>query len=282
MKPFSLFTTGMAALLLSVAPALGTPPTDVPPATGPAKEEEKPVDKKQSAFLGVVSAPLSKITTEQLGLPAGEGVAIHAVAPQGPAAKAGLATNDIITRINGCKIGSPADLSKTMAAQQPGDSVHLSLIQKGKTAECDVTLGERPAELNRMRSVPLDTMLKNFSRGRESGELDGILRFEADAAQEDSGNNGMEIQIASSIHMIDGQGSVEMKSNKGHREIIVRDKENKVTWSGPWNTGDEKNAAPPEVCQRLNDLNLEKIYDSSRLHLNLPNGKPQERDLPGR
>lgn len=274
MKPLSLFKTGVAALLLGAVSAFGTPPDNAAPAPGGVTKLSNP---KTAAFLGVVTAPLSKITTEQLGLPAGQGIAIHALAPQGPAAKAGLAVNDIITRINDRPLGSPADLTKAMAAQKPGDSVHLSLIQKGKPAEYDVILDARPAEMGWVRSIPFDAILKDLNNGPASEKADGILRFEMPAAGDASGNDGMEIQLGSSIHMMDPQGSVEMKSHKKNREITVRDKENKVTWSGPWNTEEDKKAAPPEVVRRLKDLNLEKIFDSSRVVLKLPGKKPQQK-----
>ena len=274
MKPFSLFKTSVVALLLGTVSAFGTPPDA---ASG---GDARPVDPKPAAFLGVVTAPLSKIITEQLGLPAGQGIAIHALAPQGPAAKAGLAVNDIITRIDDQPLSAPADLTKAMAARKPGDSVHLTLIQKGKPAEYDVTLDARPAGMGRVRSIPLDTMLRDLANGMGPEKGDGILRFEPPAAGDASGNDGMEIQIGSSIHMMDAQGSVEMKSNRNNREITVRDKDNKVTWSGPWNTEEDKKAAPPEVLLRLKDLNLEKIFDSSRVRLKIPGGKPQEKSPP--
>ncbi|MEI6177413.1 MAG: PDZ domain-containing protein [Verrucomicrobiota bacterium] len=274
MKPLSIIKTVVAALLLGTVSAFGTPPDNAAPESG---GNTKPVDPKPAAFLGVVTAPISKIITEQLGLPAGQGIAIHALAPQGPAAKAGLAVNDIITRINGLNLGAPADLTKVLANQKPGDSVHLTLIQKGNPAEYDVTLDARPAGMGPARSIPLDAMLKDLANGTGSEKADGILRFETPAAGDTPGNDGMEIQIGSSIHMMDAQGSVEMKSNKKNREITMRDKANKVTWSGPWNTEEDKKAAPPEVALRLKDLNLEKIFDSSRVMLNLSGGKPQEK-----
>jgi len=277
MKPFSIFKTGIAALLLGSVSVFGTPPDNAAPASGGVAKLSNP---KPVAFLGVVTAPLSKITTEQLGLPAGQGIAIHALAPQGPAAKAGLAVNDIITRINDQPLGTPADLTKAMAAQKPGDTVHLSLIQKGKPAEHDVILDARPAEMGWARSIPFDAMLKGMADGAGSEKADVIQRFEMSAAGDASGNDGMEIQLGSSIHMMDAHGSVEMKSNKKNREITLRDKENKVTWSGPWNTEEDKKAAPPEVVRRLKDLNVEKIFDSSRVMLKLPGKKPQEKVPP--
>lgn len=277
MKPLSISKTCVAAFLIGAVSAYGTPPDNATPAPGSVTKLSAP---KHAAFLGVVTAPLSKITTEHLGLPAGQGIAIHALAPQGPAAKAGLAVHDIITRINDRPLGSPADLTKAMAAQKPGDSVHLSLIQKGKPAEYDVILDARPAEMGWARTIPFDAMLKDMADGAGSEKADVIQRFEMPAAGDASGNDGMEIRLGSSIHMMDAQGSVEMKSHKKNREITLRDKENKVTWSGPWNTEEDKKAAPPEVVSRLKDLNVEKIFDSSRVMLKFPGKKPQEKVPP--
>jgi hypothetical protein len=59
--------------------------------------------------------------------------------------------------------------------------------------------------------------------------------------------------------MADANGSVELKSNKDGKEAIVRDPDDEITWSGPWDTEQDKAAAPPEVRERIDALNMDKF-----------------------
>lgn len=274
MKSLAKFTIRSAALCLLAVSAYG-----VLSETTPAPKEQdtvkiNPVEQPKIAFLGVVTSPLTQIMTEQLGLPPGEGVIIHAVAPESPAAKAGIAANDIITAINGQSVISPLDLSKTMTAKKPGDPIHLKMIQKGKPAECDVTLGSRPAGLEKMRAESLENALKKLRESGSNNPEDKDLQATLVDMLAARNSNEMELQMSATIRVIDDQGCVEMKSNKNIREIIVRDKEDKVTWSGLWNSEAEKNAAPAEIRQRLKDLNIDRIFDSNHLRVKIRGAKP--------
>ena len=60
----------------------------------------------------------------------------------------------------------------------------------------------------------------------------------------------------SSIHMPDGEGSIEMTSADGGSEVRVLDKTGKEVWSGPWETAQDKAAAPPDIRLRIERLNL--------------------------
>ena len=62
--------------------------------------------------------------------------------PNGPAAKAGLKSGDIVDAINGKEIDDARALARTIASFAPGTSVTLSVIRNGKSQEFTVTLGE--------------------------------------------------------------------------------------------------------------------------------------------
>ena len=53
---------------------------------------------------------------EHLGLKAGEGIVVRALMPDGPAAKAGVAVHDIITRVADQPVASSQDLTKLVAS----------------------------------------------------------------------------------------------------------------------------------------------------------------------
>ena len=73
------------------------------------------------------------------------GVAIAAVSPGGPAAKAGLQPGDVITAVNGTATPDTEALAAVLAGLQPGQQVPLSVTKAdGSTATVTVTMGQLP------------------------------------------------------------------------------------------------------------------------------------------
>jgi len=87
---------------------------------------------------------------------------------------------------------------------------------------------------------------------------------------------GVQIQGSAIFRMADDQGSVEMKSADGGKEATIRDKDNKVTWSGPWDTEQDKAAAPPAVRSRLEKLNIDNNFNGGGLRLQFDAGGAAE------
>lgn len=101
--------------------------------------------KVNRGFLGVVSAPLTSETKEELSFPADtEGVLIANVDQGTPAAKAGLKSWDILTKFNEISVENPMDLSIAVAKVPVGKKVPVEVFRKGKTFTVTVTLAERP------------------------------------------------------------------------------------------------------------------------------------------
>lgn len=77
---------------------------------------------------------------------AGQTAGELAVIPGGPADKAGIVENDIITAINDEKIDENTGLATLLNKYQPGDEVELTVLHKGKEAKVKVTLGETSSD----------------------------------------------------------------------------------------------------------------------------------------
>lgn len=85
---------------------------------------------ENTALLGVV--------TERVN----EGAEINEVTKESAAAKAGLKTGDIITKINDTKIEDPDDLSKAVRKQKPGDKVTVTYLRDKKEQKVTTELGK--------------------------------------------------------------------------------------------------------------------------------------------
>jgi len=88
----------------------------------------------------------------------------------------------------------------------------------------------------------------------------------------------MDIQQGATFRMMDDQGSIELKSNDGSKEVTLRDKDNKIVWNGPWDTEQDKAAAPEDVRKRMDRLHLDTQFQGNSLRLHL--GGPGPADDP--
>jgi putative serine protease PepD len=73
------------------------------------------------------------------------GVTVAKVTAGSPAAKAGLATGDMVTAVAGTPVHTTGDLAGAMAGHQPGDRVGLTVRHGGTTRAVTVVVGDVPA-----------------------------------------------------------------------------------------------------------------------------------------
>lgn len=66
----------------------------------------------------------------------------NAVAPNGPADKAGIETGDIITKIGNVEVGSAGSVMTLIGEYKSGDTVNITILRDGAEKVVSVTLGE--------------------------------------------------------------------------------------------------------------------------------------------
>ena len=318
MKTKSLsIATGFAAMLIAPAFALEAPEDDAPPPPLPVEKEgalpeiklpaAPPKAQIETAFLGVVSSEVPEMLADHLGLNPGEGVIVRSLVPDGPAAKSGVAVNDVIQKVAGQPIGNSMEIAKEISGHKPGESVSLELIHKGKPAKLDVTLGVKPAEIADLQPHALDPLdleglpkelaarvrdaiagnLGGFELGEEPAQvpprmeqamrelqlrMQGVMGKAGIVLPDDDAAGKIQVQGGATIKQMDQQGSVEVKAKAGAKEVTVRDQQGNVTWSGPWDTAQDKAAAPADIRQRVDSLNIDNSFQGAGLRLQL--GKP--------
>ena len=98
--------------------------------------------KVKRGWLGVMIQAISDDLAATMDLKSKDGALISTVSERSPAGAAGLKVGDIVTGVNGKAVKSPRDLSKLIAATNPGESVTLTTLRDGKQRSLKVELKE--------------------------------------------------------------------------------------------------------------------------------------------
>ena len=108
--------------------------------------------KLERPYLGVRYIALTADIAKQYDLQVESGAYIaetndgsSSVIEDGPAAKAGLKTGDIITKVDGTAVDEDHSLTGLLGKHQPGDDVKLTIVRGDKTQTVTVTLGVMPS-----------------------------------------------------------------------------------------------------------------------------------------
>jgi Do/DeqQ family serine protease len=97
-------------------------------------------------YLGVYLQPITPDQAQALHLPTGaKGAQIAEVAPNSPAATAGLQRGDVILEVNGQHVDDPASLVTLVHNSKIGTTISLLLHRADHTQSVSVTLGQMPA-----------------------------------------------------------------------------------------------------------------------------------------
>jgi serine protease Do len=95
-------------------------------------------------WIGVQIQPVTADIAESLGLKKAEGALVAEPQSNGPAAKAGIESGDVITAVNGEKVKDARELARTIGGFAPGAAVKLNVTHKGQDKVVNLTLGQLP------------------------------------------------------------------------------------------------------------------------------------------
>lgn len=115
--------------------------------------------KVSRGWLGVTAQPLTPEIAKSFGLsPETKGALVGDVAPNSPAAKAGLRMGDVILSLNGADAVDARQLGLKLCQMTPGTSVKLKIFRDRKEMEIAAALGEMPGdEPKQVSSAPAKT-----------------------------------------------------------------------------------------------------------------------------
>ena len=94
-------------------------------------------------WLGVGIQEVTAELAAKFGIKETDGILVNDVFENEPAARSGLKPGDIIAKVDGRRIETPAGLSRSVAGLSPGTKVELEIIRNGERRTMTVDLGER-------------------------------------------------------------------------------------------------------------------------------------------
>lgn len=275
------------------------------PDAGRAREEMPAPEGEQAGFLGVSVVEVPDLLAAHLELPNGEGALVRMVTPGSAAEKAGVRMHDVLLKVAGMPVAGHPGLAEIVAKRQAGDTVELEVMRKGETHQLKAVLDARPADLQVapgpgfddrfLQDLPQDQagriremIEQNLRAMRDPGGLleDDVfqdafrgmreqmeqLLVEPDPfaqPDDDEGFGRLKMNVGATVRLMDKEGSVEIKSVDGGKEVVVRDVENKIMWAGPWDTEQDKAAAPDDVRTRIERLNIDGFQQGNGLQFRM-------------
>lgn len=277
--PAWLRLVGAAALLASAAalvaqpqgnPDMGPPPPPMGPP--PAPHRQAPEELETVAFLGVDVSPASGALTDQLGLPENTGLVVDDVKAGSPAAGV-LKAHDVLTKLDEQTLIDPHQFAVIVRNHHPGDEVTLAYIRGGKPATATVKLGEkrepklgdwdaylgpligRAQQMGKIYSQQfVREMQKDAQLMRQDAER---FRQQMQSRMRDRGEAGDGLPPNVDLRLVlPGQSglTIELSIQNGKKTLTVTGPDQKIIFSGPVDTRDERRALSAEVARDLDRL----------------------------
>ncbi len=103
--------------------------------------------KVERAYLGVGIKPITPEMAQAFGARPGAGALVTQVHPNTPAAEAGFAAGDVITRFEGVDINGPAELQQLVERVNVGDKQSVEVLRDGKTLTLSVAPKPLPEDV---------------------------------------------------------------------------------------------------------------------------------------
>jgi serine protease Do len=129
-------------------------------------------------YLGTGIQPLTEELASEFKIKDENGALVSEVRPDSPAAKAGIATGDVITEVDGRKIEGPRELRLLVGSMAPGTKVNVKLTRDGQQKVVPVELGELPGEKNELAQTKPDANAPDVLDGVTVADIDDTVRKE--------------------------------------------------------------------------------------------------------
>jgi serine protease Do len=120
-------------------------------------------------WLGVNVASVSEDLAETYGVKGGTGARVASVAPDGPAAKAGIQQDDVIVKFDGKDVTTMRGLPRLVSQTQIGKEVEIEVSRKGERKTFRVTIGRLAEEAKPLPKTGVRVPPRSRSKGKDKG-----------------------------------------------------------------------------------------------------------------
>jgi serine protease DegQ len=100
--------------------------------------------RARHAYLGLQPAALTPDIARALRV-SGGGVLVYALAPEGPAAQAGIRPGDVVTALGEQKLTTVEELFAALRQHNPGERVAISYLREGKSRAVHAQITDQPS-----------------------------------------------------------------------------------------------------------------------------------------
>jgi serine protease Do len=140
MKFSSGITAGIAVASLVSSVASAQTATTAPRAR---EAQVVTIQKNGGGYLGIGGMEVTPERVKALNLKEERGVEVSSVDEEGPGAKAGLKSGDVVVEFNGTPVQGTAQFQRMVSEMPPGRQVKLTVWRNGATQTLTATIGER-------------------------------------------------------------------------------------------------------------------------------------------
>lgn len=296
MKIKSIVTIAAIGLLpilgsAQTPPAPPEPPAPPRPPRPPGHHEKGP--KVPVTYLGVETAQVPDVVSEQLGLAKGLGLVVEYVEPNSPAASAGIRQNDILKMLNDQILIEPSQLRKLLQTFSEGTEVTLTILRKGKEQKVTTKLAKKEVpqrhsmgpggnhdwhwdfdetgdlgeqmqemkeqlkeQLGAQKGMIRETVMKAHEAARRAREDARRAAREVHILSRDNGTlRATNIDLGNAqIVFSDDKGELKLENVDGKKLLTIKDPQGKLMFSGPVETQEEIDKLPADVRDRYEKL----------------------------
>ena len=128
--------------------------------------------KVNRGYLGVMIQDITPRLAKEFNLKDNKGALIGDVVPNGPAAKAGFQSGDVVVEFNGKVVEGSRQFRLAVARVSPGEKVSAKILRDGSTKKLDVAVKEMPGEESLAKSDPKNAEDTENLKGVAVGDLD--------------------------------------------------------------------------------------------------------------
>jgi len=127
--------------------------------------------KVSRGYIGATIQDVTPEIAESLGLPPHQGALVADLVPDGPSARAGLRSGDLVLKVDGHPVTSAGDLTRQVALARAGDTIRLDVRRDGHMQTLNVRSGLRPSE----QQLALNDGGEGGALGENGGSASGGL-----------------------------------------------------------------------------------------------------------